>query len=90
METARRIRARLGSGMPILLLSAYDWENVKEEAIQAGINGFLTKPIFKADILEQMKQYIQGGYQEYEEQQIQETENLEGVRNWKVSDSGGG
>ena len=27
-----------------------------------------------------MKQYIQGGYQEYEEQQIQETENLEGVR----------
>ena len=80
VETARRIRARLGSGMPILLLSAYDWENVKEEAIQAGINGFLTKPIFKADILEQMKQYIQGGYQEYEEQQIQETENLEGVR----------
>ena len=46
VETARRIRARLGSGMPILLLSAYDWENVKEEAIQAGINGFLTKPIF--------------------------------------------
>ena len=80
VETARRIRARLGSGMPILLLSAYDWENVKEEAIQAGINGFLTKPIFKADILEQMKQYIQGGYQEYEEQRIQETENLEGVR----------
>ena len=36
VETARRIRARLGSGMPILLLSAYDWENVKEEAIQAG------------------------------------------------------
>ena len=29
VETARRIRARLGSGMPILLLSAYDWENVK-------------------------------------------------------------
>ena len=80
VETARRIRARLGSGMPILLLSAYDWENVKEEAIQAGINGFLTKPIFKADILERLKQYIQGGYQEYEEQQIQETENLEGVR----------
>ena len=80
VETARRIRARLGSGMPILLLSAYDWENVKEEAIQAGINGFLTKPIFKADILERLKQYIQGGYQEDEEQQIRESDNLEGVR----------
>ena len=80
VETARRIRERLGGGMPILLLSSYDWENVKEEAIQAGINGFLTKPIFKADILEQLKHYIQGGYQEYEEHQVKETENLEGIR----------
>lgn len=80
VETARRIRERLGSEMPILLLSSYDWENVKEEAIQAGINGFLTKPIFKADLLEQLKHYIQGGRQEYEDQQIQETENLEDIR----------
>lgn len=83
VETARRIRERLGSDMPILLLSSYDWENVKEEALQAGINGFLTKPIFKADILEQLKHYIHGWQQEYdedEELQIQETENLEGVR----------
>lgn len=80
VETARQIRARLGSGMPILLLSAYDWENVKEEAVQAGINGFLTKPIFKTDILQQLKQYIKGGRRVYEEQQIQKAENLEGVR----------
>lgn len=80
VETARRIRARLGSGMPILLLSAYDWENVKEEAIEAGINGFLTKPIFKADILERLKYYIQGEHREKEVLQIQEAENLEGVR----------
>ena len=82
VETARRIRERLGSDMPILLLSSYDWENVKEEAIQAGINGFLTKPIFKADIYEQLKHYIQGWQQEYEDKelQIQETENLEGTR----------
>lgn len=80
VETARRIRERLGSGMPILLLSAYDWENVKEEAIQAGINDFLTKPIFKADILERLRHYLQGGNRDYEERKIMESENLEGIR----------
>ncbi len=80
VETARRIRERLGSEMPILLLSSYDWEKVKEEAIQAGINGFLTKPIFKADILERLRDYIQGEHRDIEEMKIQETENLEGIR----------
>lgn len=80
VETARRIRERLGSEMPILLLSSYDWENVKEEALQAGINGFLTKPIFKADIIERLKHYIHGEKRGYEKQRIQEAENLEGVR----------
>lgn len=80
VETARQIRARLGSEMPILLLSSYDWETVKDEAVQAGINGFLTKPIFKADILERLQHYIHGGQPEYEEQQSQITENLEGIR----------
>ena len=80
VETARQIRARLGSEMPILLLSSYDWETVKEEAIQAGINGFLTKPIFKADILERLQHYIHGGQPEQEEQQTQISQNLEDLR----------
>ena len=60
IETARQIRTRLGSKVPILLLSAYDWENVRDEAVEAGINGFLTKPIFKSELLEQLKYYTLG------------------------------
>lgn len=90
LETARQIRGRLGSEVPILLLSAYDWESVKEEALEAGINGFLTKPIFRTELLEQMKYYIwdknkETGKQETEKtvtekQQPAEAENLQGIR----------
>lgn len=80
LETARQIRERLNSEVPILMLSAYDWESVKEEAVKAGINGFLTKPIFKADLLEQMKYYVQGDQKESQESETEESVNLEGVR----------
>lgn len=61
METAGKLRSLLGGDVPILLLSAYDWESAKEEAVRAGIDGFLTKPIFRSVLLEQLKYYIQGG-----------------------------
>lgn len=73
LETARQIRGRLGSEVPILLLSAYDWESVKEEALEAGINGFLTKPIFRTELLEQMKYYIWDKNKETGKQETEKT-----------------
>lgn len=46
IETARRIRSCVGPDIPILVLTAYDWEEVEEEAREAGIDAFLTKPFF--------------------------------------------
>ena len=50
IETARRLRAAIGSDIPILLISAYDWSDIEEEARQAGISGFLSKPLFKSTL----------------------------------------
>lgn len=80
IETARQIRTRLGSKVPILLLSAYDWENVRDEAVEAGINGFLTKPIFKSELLEQLKYYTLGEKTKPAEAMTLESGNLKGVR----------
>ncbi|RGZ01764.1 response regulator [Clostridium sp. AM58-1XD] len=80
LETARQIRNRLGRDVPILLLSAYDWESVKDEAVRSGINGFLTKPVFKAGLLEQLSYHIEGRKQETEQQIQDETELLKGIR----------
>lgn len=60
IETARLIRAELGREVPILLLSAYNWDEVQEKALDAGINGFLTKPVFRAELLQQLRFYTAG------------------------------
>ena len=80
LETARQIRERLGSKTPILLLSAYDWESVKDEAVRIGINGFLTKPIFKNELLGQLAYFFQGSKSKTEESAPEDWENLNGVR----------
>lgn len=79
LETARQIRKRLGSKTPILLLSAYDWECVKDEAVLIGINGFLTKPIFKNELLGQLAYFFQGRKNKTEESAPEDWENLNGV-----------
>ena len=80
LETARQIRERLSSKTPILLLSAYDWESVKDEAVRIGINGFLTKPIFKNELLGQLAYFFQGSKSKTEESAPEDWENLNGVR----------
>ena len=50
LETARRIRHNLEDDVPILLISAYDWSEIEEEAKGAGITGFISKPLFKSTL----------------------------------------
>lgn len=57
IETARRIRNQLGSDVPILLISAYDWSDIEEEAQKAGISGFIPKPLFKSTLYLGLKQF---------------------------------
>ena len=50
IETARRIRQIIGKEAPIIILTAYDWSDIEEEAKQAGITGFCAKPLFMSDL----------------------------------------
>lgn len=51
VETARAIRKKVGPDVPIIILSAYDWSGVEEEARLAGVNGFISKPLFKSRLV---------------------------------------
>lgn len=51
VETAREIRKRVGPDVPIIILSAYDWSVVEEEARNAGVDGFISKPLFKSRLV---------------------------------------
>lgn len=48
--TAWAIREKVGPDVPIIILSAYDWSAV-EEARSAGVNGFISKPLFKSRLV---------------------------------------
>ena len=56
IETVRRIRKVIGDDKPIIILTAYDWSDVEEEAREAGVTAFCEKPLFMSklrDILSQ-------------------------------------
>jgi len=58
IETARELRRQLGDDVPILLMSAYDWTEIEEEARAAGISGFLMKPLFRSTLFYGLKPYV--------------------------------
>lgn len=57
IECARRIRKHIGSDAPILLISAYDWSEVEDEARQAGIDGFISKPLFASTLYDTLSRF---------------------------------
>lgn len=50
LETAKRIRSVVGENVPIIILTAYDWTDIEEEAKEAGVTAFCAKPLFMSDL----------------------------------------
>ncbi len=50
IETARKLRSAVGGDAPIIILTAYDWTDIEEEAKEAGITAFCAKPLFMSDL----------------------------------------
>ncbi|MCM1545481.1 MAG: response regulator [Clostridiales bacterium] len=57
IETAKRLNKKFGKDIPILLISAYDWTEIEEEARAAGISGFIAKPLFKSTLFYGLRQF---------------------------------
>ncbi len=58
IEAAKRIREELGDEIPILLVFAYDWGDMEQEARKAGISGFISKPLFKSTLYYGLKKFV--------------------------------
>ena len=48
IETTRAIRKAVGPDVPIIIISAYDWSDIEQEARMAGANAFISKPLFRS------------------------------------------
>ena len=50
LETVRRIRETAGAGAFIVVLTEHDWTGIEKEAKEAGVNGFILKPVFPSNL----------------------------------------
>lgn len=48
IATTRAIRKTVGDEVPIIIISAYDWSDIEQEARAAGANAFISKPLFRS------------------------------------------
>ncbi len=58
LHTARKMRHLFGDKVRILIISAYDWTDIEEEAKEVGIYGFISKPLFKSNLFLGLSKYL--------------------------------
>ena len=56
IETVRQLRRIIGKDDPIYVLTAYDWGHLEDEASDAGVTGFCSKPVFMSELQTILKQ----------------------------------
>ena len=59
VETTRAIREIVGNDSAIIILTAYKWDDVLEEALSAGVDSFVAKPLFATNVMEEFNRAIQ-------------------------------
>ena len=57
IEATRKIRRETGNEAPIIILTTYDWSDIADEASEAGVTGFVSKPLFPSDLNKALCQY---------------------------------
>jgi len=61
IEMTRRIRSTVSPDIPILLISAYDRTDIEGAAKKAGINAFISKPLFRSTLYDTINDVLGTG-----------------------------
>ena len=59
VETTRRMRSIIGNESAIIILTAYRWDDVLEEALAAGVDTFVPKPLFAQTVIDEFRSALQ-------------------------------
>ena len=79
IETVRRIRRVIGDDAPIIILTAYDWADIEEEAREAGVTSFCSKPLFMSELRKVLAEPFET-HQDISEEKTEKTWNFTGKR----------
>ena len=58
IEVTRRVRQMMGDDVPVIVLTAYDWSDIEEEAKEAGVTAFCSKPLFMSELRDCLRTVI--------------------------------
>ncbi|MBQ7202420.1 MAG: response regulator [Eubacterium sp.] len=58
IETTREIRSIIGHESAIIILTAYKWDDILDDAVSAGVDSFIAKPLFAGNLLDEFKQAV--------------------------------
>lgn len=76
LAVTRAIRAQIGRRAPIIVLSAYDWADIEMEARAAGVDAFISKPLFKSKLTHTLCRFTDCG----EESELHSIEDISGMK----------
>ena len=76
LETTRQIRAIVGPDTPIIILTSYNWEDIEQEARDAGVDTFAAKPLFAGTVMDEFRE----AFKSKKAKLAQETIDLKGRR----------
>ena len=56
VETTRRIREEVGTETPVVILTSYNWDDIVDEATEAGVDSFVAKPLFAGSVMDEFRE----------------------------------
>jgi CheY-like chemotaxis protein len=71
VELARALKARAPSNSFVIMISAAEWSAIEVDAKQAGVDRFMSKPLFQSTISDIINEYIGAGKTRVEDSRAQ-------------------
>ena len=85
MKTTRKLRELLGDDILVIVMSAYEWSDIEDDASKVKVCNFVSKPLFPSDVKEAM--LMSFGFKRTEVQASDKNLNFNGKKILLVDDN---
>ncbi|MBR6426607.1 MAG: response regulator, partial [Clostridia bacterium] len=58
IEVAKEIRRRYDKETTVIILTAYNWDEIMEDAFRIGVDSFLSKPLFAPNVIDEFTRIV--------------------------------
>ncbi len=55
IDVARQIRQRYAKETTVIILTSFNWDEIMDEALHAGVDSFLAKPLFASNVMDEFE-----------------------------------